>query len=409
MHLEISRTLALKIVGIAIQLLASLLIISKSGFGLYGEYVFLLSIILAFAIVGMGGYEHYIIYKASNIQRKSDAYKIITEDAISVSMLNALLALSGMIVYYIISGIDANIKYVVMASTVPIIILNQILTEGIKATDEVDKSIKYSQIYPQLGFLIGIYLCEKFLINLESYQLLFIYLMSISFVTVWLYISMYMFMDKKLKNKYWILRGYADSKSMYSYSLSSLLTGHSMNIALGAVLEPKSFGVYSLLARVYGLAGVFMSVVNSFVGPTVAKLHINDKTNELQKFYKWVNIRLIAVGVITFIFSVYLYYQVEGFLPKELQGIKMVIWCFSVAAMINISTGPVNTTIIMTGLSGFLAKYNLIVSMPLVALSYVLSDLYELNGAAIAYLILMIISNVPLLFILNGRRKLRYL
>jgi O-antigen/teichoic acid export membrane protein len=401
---------AIRLLSAILTLLFNSVIALYLGLEEYGSYAFFILIALAVSMAVRFGADSFVVFDTSN---SDTTIKEKTNRIYSIVVYCSVLSVIGLLILYSVSHLYYKSfpfleeKVVLISVFVLIYNANLIMTEGMKACNLVSQSFS-SNLLIYIVMNLWIFIAYEFYDGvLEYHQLIQIHIVSMVFSTLLVGFLWLPFRITTFK-LYGYFERHKDWFPMYLYGISSTITSQGIPIVAGILITSENFGVISLFSKYFATATLFMSVVNSYVAPMVADRYKNGNMDQLYNFVKYINIRMTIVGILFFIGSVSFYMLFENFLLIEMQGILLVVVILAFGSSLNIATGPVNTITIMTGLSGFLAKFNLIVGTIGAVSTYFLCELYQLNGAAISILIGVILTNVPLKYFLFVKRGIPY-
>ena len=401
----------------AIRVMSAILALSFNSFGAlylgfeeYGSYAFFILIALTISVIVRFGADSFVVFNVSN---SDTSVKEKADKIYSVVAYCSVFSIIGLLVLYLAGHLHYKSSLFIEKEAMLIFLFvliynaNLLVTEGMKACNLVPQSFS-SNLFIYAVMNLCIFLVYEFYGETLGYhQLIQIHIVSMVFSTLlvgflWLPFRVSAF---KLHNYY---ERRQDWVPMYLYGISSTITSQGIPIVAGILITAEHFGVISLFSKYFATATLFMSVVNAYVAPIVAERYKSGDMSQLYSFIKYINIRMVIAGALFFIGSVSLYVLFEGFLPIEMQGVLLVVMMLAIGSSLNIATGPVNTITIMTGLSGFLAKFNLIIGIIGTIVTYFICGLYQLNGAAISIFIGVFLTNVPLKYFLFVKRGIPY-
>jgi len=174
-------------------------------------------------------------------------------------------------------------------------------------------------------------------------------------------------------------------------------------LLLGALRDPKDAGVYTAASRYLWIGYFALTAVQLAIGPLISGLLTEGSRERARTVYQTATQWLVAaswpVYIIMGIFAPLLL-RVYGPAYQSAQGAMVIL---SLAMLISIASGPVMVVLLMGGKSGWTA-WNGGLSLVLnLVLNIALIPRFGMNGAAIAWLVSIVVNNVA------GLIEVRYL
>ncbi len=186
-------------------------------------------------------------------------------------------------------------------------------------------------------------------------------------------------------------------------STSSMVSASASTIFLGAMSTVKEVGLYNISSRLALLTIVFLQITNSALAPKIASFYHNREGRQLQKILTRVTSVLSFLSVITFLV---VYFEGVSILKLWGEGFADAYYylvIIMIGQMVNISTGAVNTVLVMTNNEKILSQISFAFMLLTLILNPILIYLYNGLGACIATAIIIAGENITRLIFVRKK------
>lgn len=192
-------------------------------------------------------------------------------------------------------------------------------------------------------------------------------------------------------------------------SLFTTLTIWLDTLLVGALGSPRAVGVYVATTRLLKIGTFAIGTINLVISPQLSAMFAredNDRANTVYQTSTWW--LMIPSWPIFITFSVFAPFLLRIFGPDFAAG-QHAMMILSLAMLVAMATGPVTVALLMGGHSGW-NMANALVSLALnVVLNLILIPRLGITGAAIAWMVSIVVNNLASFFevrILMGLRSL---
>lgn len=165
-------------------------------------------------------------------------------------------------------------------------------------------------------------------------------------------------------------------------------------LMVGAFLQTSDVGLYHAASRIAGVLLIFLSTANAIVAPVIARLNAAGEREKLQQLVGrvivgvFVPTALLAVGLVVFS------EQALALFGPEFVDASRALQLLCIAQIVNAGAGPVLLLMNMMGLQNESAKIFGVAALVNAGLNALLIPLYEIEGAAVATGVSIILWNV---------------
>lgn len=224
-----------------------------------------------------------------------------------------------------------------------------------------------------------------------------------SFIFAWMLVSMYSIfvlykispvLRFEIKPIYEPKKLFRFSIPIYLAAFSSLIISHFDKLILGNMVPVGEVGIYNAGVRIAAQTVLIMQAFNMITAPTIADLYHNNKIKELNSIFKTVTHWTVSLTLPVILWLVIFPDPIMNIFGAEFVAGKNVLILCCLAQFINVSTGPLEHILIMTGKQDLHLINNVILIFINIILNIVLVKKYGIMGAAVAFLISLVIINV---------------
>lgn len=184
------------------------------------------------------------------------------------------------------------------------------------------------------------------------------------------------------------------SQTMFSSNLIAQSLNQGDKLILGYFLSPSALGIYSIASTLANFIPLPQRSINSILGPIVSEKFAEKKLDELRSLYvlftKWSILVAVPLILSFLIFPRYFL----GMFGEEFIEASLLLQLLALSFLINISSGAVGVIMIMTGQEKRRLYINILQGIATYALYFSLIPVFGIEGAAIASICGVILSNI---------------
>ena len=174
-------------------------------------------------------------------------------------------------------------------------------------------------------------------------------------------------------------------------------------LMIGGMLSSEAVGIYHTAFKLSMFSAIALMSINSIASPKFAEKFYNNDFIGLKKISNQ-STKLIFVSSIPLIILSCLFPKLLlGVFGKEFVAGTIAFLILSFGRLISSLSGPAGNILQMTNNQNVYAKILFIGALVNIVLNYILIPIYEVNGAAIASMLSIVIWNI--LMIYEVRRK----
>lgn len=404
-----------KILGIILAFIFNWLVARCVGAETYGNFIYVYTFISFFPSISMLGLDQALVFfipslNASN--RNNDLYSLIRFCIALIILVSSILAIiiflnHNFIAKVLLNNTGYNIYIKVLAPSIIILAISSILTSIFRGFGNISFNIKSDNfINPITKLIVFIFMINLGYAKFSIYISLYI---SLLFSLIYLFIK-YKLMKIKVVLNANCLDTYI---SALKFGFPILITGilnlftQRMDIfMIGYFLSSTDVGIYNIATQIATISSFILIAFNTIFAPTISSLYHQGNVNQLKVMYKsitkWVvSINLIAFGIIL-LFSKDI---MNLFGTSFMLGSSSLI-LISIGQLVNAGTGSVGLINTMTGHPEYEIYISIVIIVFGTLINYFLIPIYGINGAAIASLISISLSNILRLMLVYKNHKL---
>ncbi|RCT55350.1 flippase [Winogradskyella sp. KYW1333] len=169
-------------------------------------------------------------------------------------------------------------------------------------------------------------------------------------------------------------------------------------IMIGWLCSAKEVGIYTVASRIAIISGFLLNVAHSAVAPKVAVLYNDNKKEELQTLIQYLTGALFITALLILVISVVFSELILAIWGTEFKSGYLVLIILAIGQFFNVSTGTVGTILTMTGFEKKLLSVNTFFMILNLILNCIFINAWGIEGAAVAYMILIIGMNFTRVF-----------
>lgn len=178
-------------------------------------------------------------------------------------------------------------------------------------------------------------------------------------------------------------------------------------IMIGIFLESEFVGIYGVAIRITALSSMFLTAVNSVVGPAFSSLWNGGKRRELTALARLATLLMAAVAAPILVLFLGFSSTIMSFFGEEFAAGRNALSILALGQFFALATGPVAYLLMMTGHEKF-HRNNVIASAGLnIVLNAIFIPAFGITGAAMATAISLTIKNVVALIYVRRKLSIR--
>ena len=325
---------------------------------------------------------------------------------ISVGFLISMYFLSPYLDKYIYTNTD-NFSYLLLLISVhvPISIFMGIITSLYRSVLKIKEIILYGTFVQVPLRAVLTFIVFQYSNNIVNFVIIEIFAQVVS-----LFLLYYFFHRKEMKlisvqlnNTFKVTEDIIIyGKNIYTNSLVSLLSNHSMAFILGVMLPSKYMGVYSVLLTITALSMFLNKNLRTVFAPAISKLYAENKISKLNEIYQKttfiVNTLTIPFSIILMMFAdeIFLWYSPSG----NFSIYKPHLFILMIARIISLIAGHSKMIMIMAGLEKKEIIIQLLRGVLSVVFAFIFIEEYKLDAIVSIFLFFMIfVSSFQLYFL----------
>jgi O-antigen/teichoic acid export membrane protein len=183
------------------------------------------------------------------------------------------------------------------------------------------------------------------------------------------------------------------SAAVFGVSFLEFVLGQADKIMLGAFLNVREVGIYSVAAALVAFVPVALQSVNQIFSPTIADLHVRGEQSLLGRLFqtltKWILGATLPLAFVMIIFSKPL---MRLFGPAFEAG-WLVLSLGTVGQVVNAGVGSVGYLLLMSGNQARLIRVQVIMAVFMIAITVGLVRPFGMAGVALAAALTNAVSN----------------
>ncbi|WP_297762661.1 oligosaccharide flippase family protein [uncultured Alcanivorax sp.] len=199
----------------------------------------------------------------------------------------------------------------------------------------------------------------------------------------------------------WLQKGASFSLNMGVNNIKSRLAIYILAVVEGAA----AVGIFEVAIRAAGFVSFSLAAVNKALGPHISRSYHERKFGQLQSVMKKSAraVFLLALPVVM-IYLIFGEWLLSFFYGDEYLATYAPLVILSLGQLVNSYFGSVGLLLNMSNSQGYVVKVNVINTAVNFVFSLILTSIFSLVGAALAYVLLLLIQNV--VFWLYAKKQL---
>ncbi|WP_406944934.1 oligosaccharide flippase family protein [Halobacillus sp. SY10] len=402
-----------RIVGLFLGLVLNLFAARYLGAEAYGRFMLVYTIVSFISIFMKLGLDQGIIafIPKEKDQKKSNSIIIFAFGAsllISTIMTLLLLGFSKIIAVELLN--DAEIFSILIYMSPFIILLSLIdLFRGVYRSKSDITNFVLMQNYFIPSFKILIFICLYFLGYTINGLIVAFYISTL--LAIGYFINSIL---KNIKIRYIFTKeNVSNFKEVLKFSAPLILIG-GMNfvitksdvLMIGYYLNSQDVGVYSIAVKIGTLSSFILVAFNTMFAPVITRLYSNKEIKEIKGLYTTITKWSLLGNLIIFSIIISFSQEIMILFGDEFLIGSTALILVAIGQLVNSAVGPASYINTMTGKPLFELYISIVTACLNILLNVTLIPIYGIEGAAIASLLAIALSNLIKLILVYGRLKI---
>ena len=399
-------TAFVKLVGMVFSIIVSVFIgrtLGAEGLGVINLANRIVAVLLVICMFGM----RQVLIKEIAIGRNRGDLKRIGDSLKTAYFLNVVISIVVSISLIILSPWLANsffkipeLEWVLVLSfiVIPFQILSQIFSSGLTGYRKIWQASLVDQTLSVFIVFLILFIYYILSIEITTFNVVIAYVIGRLTTTLALGVYWHTIFSSILKKERKTKELIRTAFPIFLVSLTETIYKNIDIIMIGSLCSAKEVGIYTVASRIAILSGFLLNVANSTVSPKFATLYDENKKPELEKLVQFVTIALFLISLAILIMSMGFGSFILSIWGSEFKSGYSVLVILAIGQFFNVATGTVGTLLTMTGFEKKLLSVNTIFMILNLILNYIFINYWGIEGAAIAYMILIIGMNSTRVF-----------
>ncbi|ACL71030.1 flippase [Halothermothrix orenii] len=202
-------------------------------------------------------------------------------------------------------------------------------------------------------------------------------------------------------------------KDVFRFSFPLLLTGllgflinRIDTFMIGYFLSDDKVGIYNIALRIGTMSSFILIAFNTMFAPMISSLHHKGEMDKLAAMYKIITKWILAINLVAFSIILLFNRDIMHLFGKEFIAGSTALVLISIGQVVNAGVGSAGYINVMTGHPHYELYTNILVVGMNVTLNYALIPNYGINGAAVASLISVSLTNIIKLLLVYKDHKI---
>ena len=196
---------------------------------------------------------------------------------------------------------------------------------------------------------------------------------------------------------------------LLSVALMNVVIGLTDIIMIGIFLDSSSVGIYGNAARIAALGSLLLVATNSVVGPRFSALWASGEWDDLNALARFTTAIMAIIATLILLVFVLFPDTILGILGAEFVSGRTAFVILGIGQFFTLATGPVAILLMMTGNERFHRNNVTITAVTNVLLNLILIPSLDIQGAALATAISLLIKNVVAVAFVRWKLGIRVL
>ncbi len=390
-------------IGKLFLVIANVLMARLLGAEIYGEFIYILSIITIITIFPMLGVDqgHLKVIPQNELNNNLELNKSIGTFSLVVTFIGSILIVILLYIWrkdfsvYILGDIKYKSTFLNQIGLIVLITILFTLASLFQARRMMKEYSLVMNIFQEGIFCISILFL--YFINID-YNLVPVISKHLALIVALLYLFYRAYNERILGNIRWEYKG--DYQELIKYSFTLMIVGslgiiiNKINIYMvGYYLDAKSVGIFQSATQIGIVASFMLGSINQVFTPMISKLYMGNEIVKLNNIYGKINYFMLITSVIILSFLVLFKKDIMQVFGTEFIAGSNALLLIAVGQLFNAISGPCGFILSMTGYAKFNMYINIVMLILIITLNMKLLPLYGINGAATSSAISIILIN----------------
>lgn len=208
-----------------------------------------------------------------------------------------------------------------------------------------------------------------------------------------------------LQKKSLFLGFFIFSLPLFLNGFVNYIISHTDIYMIGYMMDSKDVGVYRVALRVGYISSFVLTVFNTMFAPMIATLFHKGEIKKVESLYKAITRWIVALNLCAFALIFLLHDEMMMVFGEEFLAGSRALILIAIGQVVNSAVGAAGYINIVSGYPHYSLYVNGIMAVVNIGLNFILIPRYGINGAAIASLISVAVSNgLRLFFVFKNHR-----
>lgn len=404
-----------KIFGVFILFIFNFIVVRYIGVASYGKFTYIFSYISFLPVLITLGLDQALVFyipKLINNNSDKELNSMITF-AICIPLIFSMMSISILMIYskviskFLLKNIEYDIYIKLLIPIVILIVLSNIINGVFRGLGNIKYNVVSDNfISPILKVVIILALV---LMRYKSNSIIIAYYIATFFSTLYLGIKL---LRIKIIGK--INIKYSENyKKLLKFSFPLLITGmlgyivqRTDVIMIGYFLRSDKVGIYNIASQIGSISSFILIAFSSIFASTISSLYHSGSMEKLSQIYKIITKWIVTINLIAFAIILIFSKDIMHLFGKDFIYGSTALILISIGQVVNAATGLVGLMNTMTGHPQYEIYIAIVVMVISLLTNYFLIPIYGINGAAVASLLSVAVSNILRLVFLYRDSKL---
>jgi len=394
-------------VGLGISYIFGVLVARWFGPSAYGQFSLGFTLFTILSIFSVFGLDNALLKYMPDYSRlgkqnsqvnllySATTIGITTSGVISIALFFSSSYLSNSL--FDDGGVQQLIK--IFSFAIPAYVLTTILCAALQSKHDVFIRVSAKYFSEPVSKLFITFILLMFGLNIEAAAIGVVLSLWISVFISFYGVKLYL---KRSSLSFYGAHGVIDSiKQLYKYS-SPLMVGllfvtianKSDFILLGYFQSSYEVGLYAAAFQTTAIIIIILQTVESVVAPHLSEALSHSNSHNINKLYtmslRWV----LVIGIPVFVFFLLHTEYILSMFGDEFVGASAAFTILVFGHFMNLATGSSNYILLFLGKTKYVMLNQIVNSLMLLSLNFILIKEYSLIGAAVSMLISTIVLNI---------------
>jgi len=382
------------------------------GAAIYGKFVYIYSFLVFlsyFVLLGINNGLVYYIPKFIHNNESNKLFNIINFYVFIITILSIFISLiliikSSWITKNILNNINLSSILKISSPLIILIVITCFYQSVLKGLEEIFLYAFTRNFFEPL--IRVIFIIIFIILGFKVLGLIFSYILSFLLCLI---LILYKLIKKNKIFSYFGKIYSKDTIDILKYSFPLLFSGLLFILMtkvdvfmIGFFLEEKWVGIYNIAIRLGTFSAIVYLAIKIVFKPVISRLYHKNKNKELENLNKTLSKWIFGSNFIVFLIVLIFNKEIMKIFGNEFLLGSFALILITCSQTIKSSVGASGLIIIMTGYSVFDFYINLIAVLVNIVLNILFIPRLGINGAAIAFLVSLLLNNVlKVLFVLK--------